>query len=83
MAILKARDVRERLKGRVDPQVSFCLEALAEQQHTMIKSIMEISQMVDKMADIIQGFVSVAENMKRTVDGMKGAEGDDLPPVTQ
>lgn len=83
MAILKARDVRERLKGRVDPQVSFVLEALAEQQHTMIKSIMEISQMVDKMADIIGNFVQVADNMKRTVDGMKGADKDDLPAVTQ
>lgn len=83
MAILKARDVRDRLKGRVDPQVSYCIEALAEQQHTMIKSIMELSQMVDKMADILSNFVQVAENMKNTVNGMKGAAEDDLPPVTQ
>ena len=32
MTVMRARDIRDRCKGRVDPTVLYCLEALAEQQ---------------------------------------------------
>jgi hypothetical protein len=48
-----------------------------------MKTIVELTAVVDQMADITKNFVGVAQQMKNTIDGMKGAEKDDLPPVTQ
>lgn len=72
--MLRARDVRDRLKGRVDPEVSKCLETLAEQQRHLWKSMTEVVAMVDQMSSITANFVQVAENMKKVVDANKPPE---------
>lgn len=72
---LKARDVRAKLKGRVDPFVSECIEQLAEQYNDLIKNQTELSMLVYQMSNIITEFVGVAENMKKVI---KRQEDDGL-----
>ncbi len=73
--ITKARDVRERLKGRVDPQVSYVLESIVERQNVLDKGVAELAGMLDKMMTIQVNTVAVAEQMKNFIDGMKAPEG--------
>jgi hypothetical protein len=79
---MKAREVRERLKGRVDPEVSICMEALAEKIGGLQKQIMDMALAQDEMINIISNFASVAENMKNTVDTMKNIQGDGMDGPT-
>ena len=74
---MKAREVRERLKGRVDPEVSLCMEALAERIVGRQKHLMDMAMMQDEMTNIMSNFASVAQNMKSTVDAMKNIQGDE------
>ena len=74
---MKAREGRERLKGRVDPEVSLCMEALAERIVGLQKQLMDMAMMQDEMTNIMSNFASVAENMKSTVDAMKNIQGDE------
>ncbi len=74
---MKAREVRERLKGRVDPEVSLCMEALAERIVGLQKQLMDMAMMQDEMTNIMSNFASVAQNMKSTVDAMKNIQGDE------
>ena len=74
---MKAREVRERLKGRVDTEVSLCMEALAERIVGLQKQLMDMAMMQDEMTNIMSNFASVAQNMKSTVDAMKNIQGDE------
>ena len=74
---MKAREVRERLKGRVDPEVSLCMEALAERIVGLQKQLMDMAMMQDEMTNIMSNFASVAQNMKSTVDAMKNIQGEE------
>ena len=74
---MKAREVRERLKGRVDPEVSLCMEALAERIVGLQKQLMDMAMMQDEMTNIMSNFASVAQNMKSTVDAIKNIQGDE------
>ncbi len=75
---MKAREVRERLKGRIDPEALHVIEALAEQQSVFRQQLLELAMQLDSMVNIIAQFTVVAENMKNTVDSMKGVQGDDV-----
>ena len=74
--MIRARDIRDRLKGRVDEQVMYCFEALAENQSAMRQQTMELASQMNQMADIIASFTVVAENMKNAVETMKKMEGN-------
>lgn len=76
MAGLRARDVRERLKGKCDPQIMYCIEALAEQQSAIRHEMVTMAKMLSQMADIVSNFTRVAENMKNTVETLKGVNKD-------
>lgn len=82
--IMNAREIRDRLKGRVDMQVMYVLEALAEQLGVHRQQMKELALMMDQQSDILINVVTVAENMKSVTDRLKHMEHeDDLPPVTQ
>lgn len=87
MAALKAREVRERCKGRVDPQVMYCLEALAEQQGVIKQELMELAKGFDQVLNIMNTLVTVGEQVRthsETLNKMRGqGDDDDLPPVTE
>jgi len=79
---LKAREVRERCQGRVDPQVLQCIEALAEQQSVIREQLLVVAQMYDRVIDMVASMVTVADNMKGALDQMQvrdPGDGDDGP----
>ena len=83
MAIL-AREIRERCKGRIDEQVMYCLEALAENQGVIRQQVMDLALLLDGMSTIITDFTHVASNMKTAIERMQHMEhADDGPPVTE
>lgn len=65
---MKAREVRERLRGRCDEQVLFVLEALAESLGAQRDEIMAMAALFDQMTDLIMQMGVVTENMKNAVD---------------
>jgi hypothetical protein len=81
--MLKAREVRERLQGRVDPQVSYCIEALAEQQHVMSQKLVELAGMFDQLVNLMDGMTQIAANMKSAVDTLSKKDSvDDVGDAT-
>ncbi len=83
MAIL-ARDIRDRCKGRVDAQVLYCLEALAESHGVLRQQVIELALLLDGMSTIITDFTHVASNMKTAIERMQHMEHpDDGPAVTE
>lgn len=68
---IKARDVRFQLKNaNIDPAVQHILEALAEQASHQERRMASMAQLIEQMAEIVHGFVGVAENMKKTINDM-------------
>lgn len=74
MSIIKAREVREKLTGKVDPVLLHTLEAIVEQMMMQREQLMEQAVILDKCLDIINNTHMVMDNMKSTVDKMKSKE---------
>lgn len=74
---MKAREIRERCNGRVDPNVQYCLEALGEQFSVMQQQFVMLAQQLDQITNIISDFTVVAENLKNTAEAMKKVQGDE------
>jgi len=77
---MRAREVRERLKGRIDPEVSYVIEALAEQMSVYDQALTSLAEMQNKMIDLIANFSVIGENMKEVLNKIKGEDGG--PDVT-
>lgn len=75
--MLRARDVREQCKGRVDPMVQKCMEALAEQSTHQFQMIMELAQMVDQMSNIIAANVHIMDKQKTAIEKIEAMRGID------
>jgi hypothetical protein len=73
---MKAREIRERLKDRVDPQVSLCLESLAEQHGVQQQQLMDMAIMQDQVVAIVSNFVNGLEGMKEATESMNKIKGD-------
>ncbi len=81
---MRARDVRDRVFNKCDPQVQYVLEALAEQHTVHQQQLTEFALMLDQMTDILNSVVEVGAKMKGAVDMLTQKDPeDDLPPVTQ
>ena len=74
---MSAREVRERLKDKVDPQVSHCIEALAEQLGVQQQQLMDMALMQDQMVAILGNFVNGLDSMKEATQSMDKIKGDD------
>lgn len=90
--LLRARDVRDQCKGRVDPQVMYCMEALAEQQGVLRQQIIDVAKTLDGAITAISNLASALGVMKDFVEGSKDTVSDrvkhmehedDEPPVTE
>ena len=68
---MKAREVRERLRGKCDEQVLFVLEALAESLGAQKDEIMALAQLLDQVTDLIMQMGVVTESMKNAVEEMQ------------
>lgn len=82
--LMRGRDVRDKLTGRMEPVAVEIIAKIAEINHTNTKAIAELATMLDQIVNIVQQFSDVAENMKtrtdqfvRATDQMKeAAEGN-------
>ena len=76
--VMRARDVKVMLAGKVDPAVSAVIEQLAEINHGNVLHLASMASMLDKMTDIIQSFTEVAANMKDRTDQMARSMADEV-----
>jgi arginine decarboxylase-like protein len=76
--VIKAREVRERLKGKLDPEILHVLEALAEADSIHQLEMHSLAQLIDQITDIVMAMGAVNEAVKNAVDaanlGGKGAK---------
>ena len=76
--MIKAREVRERLKGKIDPEVLFVLESLAEADSVHQLEMHALAQLTDQITDIVMAMGAVNEAVKNAVDAanlsVKGAK---------
>jgi len=71
---MKAREIRERLKNKVDVQVS---HSLAEQLSVQQQQLMDMALMQDQVVAIVSNFVNGLEGMKEATESMNKIKGDD------
>ena len=76
--VMRGRDVRVKLAGKLDPEVLQVLCQLAEVNHGNVLHLASLASMVDQMTDIIQSFTDVASNLKERTDQMVRAMGDEI-----
>jgi hypothetical protein len=68
---MKAREIRERLKGKIDPEVLTCLCAMAESLSSQQQEISMLASTIDRLADILMQLGATIESATNTVDEMK------------
>ena len=73
---LHAREVRERLKNKCDPQVSYCIEALAEQALVREQEFQLMAETIDKLIDNLTMMQIIAEGNQKVLDEMRKIRGD-------
>lgn len=71
--VMRGRDVRVKLAGKVDPVVLDVLCTLAEINHGNVLHLASMASMVDQMTNIMQQFTDIAGNMKERTDQMARA----------
>ena len=79
--VMRGRDVRIKLAGKVDPVVLDVMCQLAEINHGNVLHLASMAQMLDQMTDIMQSFTDVAHNMKERSDQMARALQDEVEGV--
>jgi hypothetical protein len=78
---MRARDVRHELQvsgamGSVHPGVIKVLETIAEEQHSMQKTIAECVSLISMTVESMEKFELVATNMKQKLEGLQRGEAD-------
>lgn len=68
---MKAREVRERLKGRADPELIHVCEALAENQSAQKQEIMALANALDKLTDLLLQLGATIESATNQVEALK------------
>lgn len=68
MPLIKARDVRRILKGKVDPDALHVLEALAEQYTLMAQEITAMSQLLDQLINTQSQLADVAMHLRSGIE---------------
>lgn len=76
---MRARDVRFMLKGKIEPDVSHVIEALAEKLHEQEKNLVLCGGAIEKMMEIVSNMVDVADRMKEAYQDIKGVGKDSDP----
>ncbi len=73
---LKAREIREKLQGKIDPVLLQTLETMAIEQGQMQKVITEMTGVVQQCVMACEGFNMISEGMKKKLE-----EIDKMKPV--
>lgn len=70
MAFVKAREIEEKLKGKVDPVLLNFLGALAERDKVQHDQIVQIAQaydrLVDMFSDVLKAIGGISDAQKKT-----------------
>jgi hypothetical protein len=56
MALMRARDIRDRLRGKVDPELLHTLEVLAEQVQEQKQALKMCAQLLSRFQDTLINF---------------------------
>jgi len=68
---MKAREIRERLQGKVDPEVLIVLEGLGIHASAQAEEIKTLAEMLDKLTEILMQLGTVTEQATNAVDELK------------
>jgi len=69
--MLRARQIRDELKGQVDPKVGKMLVLMAEDIHTLNEQLITLAQLFDRMCDQMNTMMGVALTTQKSVDAVK------------
>lgn len=73
---MKARDVHEKLKGRVDPVLLEVIMKIAEEQHALGRAIPEMAKSFDSLANVLTQHTTIINGMGDSVKKMQKRIGD-------
>ena len=69
---MKAREIREKLQGKIDPVLLQTLEAQALEIGEIKKVIVTLTSMVNLTVETAEAFNMVAEGMKKKMTELEG-----------
>ena len=73
---MKAREVRERLKGKVEPELITCMCGIAESLSAQQQEITALAQMLDKTIDLLMQLGVTIEMTQGAVDKIRKIRGE-------
>ncbi len=73
---MKAREVRERLQGKVEPELIICMCGIAETLSAQQQEITTIAQMLDKTIDLLMQLGVTIEGTQNAVDKIQKIRGN-------
>jgi len=71
---MKAREIRSRLKGKVEPELLVCLTALAESLSSQQQEIMALAELQNRSMDTLLQLGSTIESATNVVDKIRGSD---------
>jgi len=74
---MRAREVRERLANKIDPELRVILEAMCEDNHTLRDAIAVCGETMDQLITEHGKVLTINENMVKVMDKIKKRYGDD------
>ena len=74
---MKAREVRERLKGKCDPEIILCLCGIAESLSSQQQEIKALAEMLDKSIDLLMQLGVTIEGTQNVVDKIQKIRGEE------
>ena len=72
---MKAREIRERLRGKVDPELTICICSIAELAYVQQQEIKTLAEILDKLTDILLQLGVTIEVTQGAVDEIKKIRG--------
>ena len=69
---MKAREIRSRLKGKVEPELLVCLTALAESLSSQQQEIMALAELQNRAMDTLLQLGATVESATNVVDKIRG-----------
>ena len=71
---MKAREIRSRLKGKVEPELLVCLTALAESLSAQQQEIMALAELQNRAMDTLLQLGATVESATNVVDKIRGSD---------
>ena len=68
---MKAREIRARLQGKIDPELLIVLEGLGIQASAQAEEIRTLAEMLDHLTNILMQLGAVTEQATNAVDALK------------